>query len=196
MNIAYISNDIEKAKEKLLEEYEESILFEDNELKLPMVKEIKEEVYQTTDKPKTILIKAVTLRVEAQNSLLKILEETPDKVQLIILTTSKYALLDTIRSRVEVKEINFEKPQIDISFSLKSLNQKEIYEIVLKNGKKFSKLELKTFITELLKRVEEPNEELLNNFEMAMKLIDLNGDREAILSLLLLSIRNSNNENL
>ena len=119
MNIAYISNDIEKAKEKLLEEYEESILFEDNELKLPMVKEIKEEVYQTTDKPKTILIKAVTLRVEAQNSLLKILEETPDKVQLIILTTSKYALLDTIRSRVEVKEINFEKPQIDISFSLK-----------------------------------------------------------------------------
>ena len=196
MNIAYISNDIEKAKEKLLEEYEESILFEDNELKLPMVKEIKEEVYQTTDKPKTILIKAVTLRVEAQNSLLKILEETPDKVQLIILTTSKYALLDTIRSRVEVKEINFEKPQIDISFSLKSLNQKEIYEIVLKNGKKFSKLELKTFITELLKRVEEPNEELLNNFEMAMKLIGLNGDREAILSLLLLSIRNSNNENL
>ena len=196
MNIAYISNDIEKAKEKLLEEYEESILFEDNELKLPMVKEIKEEVYQTTDKPKTILIKAVTLRVEAQNSLLKILEETPDKVQLIILTTSKYALLDTIRSRVEVKEINFEKPQIDISFSLKSLNQKEIYEIVLKNGKKFSKLELKTFITELLKKVEEPNEELLNNFEMAMKLIDLNGDREAILSLLLLSIRNSNNENL
>jgi DNA polymerase-3 subunit delta' len=196
LNIAYISNDIEKAKEKLLEEYEESILFEDNELKLPMVKEIKEEVYQTTDKPKTILIKAVTLRVEAQNSLLKILEETPDKVQLIILTTSKYALLDTIRSRVEVKEINFEKPQIDISFSLKSLNQKEIYEIVLKNGKKFSKLELKTFITELLKRVEEPNEELLNNFEMAMKLIDLNGDREAILSLLLLSIRNSNNENL
>ena len=196
MNIAYISNDIEKAKEKLLEEYEESILFEDNELKLPMVKEIKEEVYQTTDKPKTILIKAVTLRVEAQNSLLKILEETPDKVQLIILTTSKYALLDTIRSRVEVKEINFEKPQIDISFSLKSLNQKEIYEIVLKNGKKFSKLELKTFITELLKKVEEPNEGLLNNFEMAMKLIDLNGDREAILSLLLLSIRNSNNENL
>jgi DNA polymerase-3 subunit delta' len=196
LNIAYISNDIEKAKEKLLEEYEESILFEDNELKLPMVKEIKEEVYQTTDKPKTILIKAVTLRVEAQNSLLKILEETPDKVQLIILTTSKYALLDTIRSRVEVKEINFEKPQIDISFSLKSLNQKEIYEIVLKNGKKFSKLELKTFITELLKKVEEPNEELLNNFEMAMKLIDLNGDREAILSLLLLSIRNSNNENL
>ena len=196
MNIAYISNDIEKAKEKLLEEYEESILFEDNELKLPMVKEIKEEVYQTTDKPKTILIKAVTLRVEAQNSLLKILEETPDKVQLIILTTSKYALLDTIRSRVEVKEINFEKPQIDISFSLKNLTQKEIYEIVLKNGKKFSKLELKTFITELLKRVEEPNEELLNNFEMAMKLIDFNGDREAILSLLLLSIRNSNNENL
>jgi DNA polymerase-3 subunit delta' len=196
LNIAYISNDIEKAKEKLLEEYEESILFEDNELKLPMVKEIKEEVYQTTDKPKTILIKAVTLRVEAQNSLLKILEETPDKVQLIILTTSKYALLDTIRSRVEVKEINFEKPQIDISFSLKNLTQKEIYEIVLKNGKKFSKLELKTFITELLKRVEEPNEELLNNFEMAMKLIDFNGDREAILSLLLLSIRNSNNENL
>jgi DNA polymerase-3 subunit delta' len=189
LNIAYISNDIEKAKENILNEYPNVFLFEDTELKLPMVKEIKEEAYTTTKQNKTILIKAINLRIESQNALLKLLEESPDKVQFIILTTSKYALLDTIRSRVEIKKLNFETKKIDITLNTDRLTTKDIYEVLKKD---ISKAELKIYIQELLKKIKNPNERLLNNFELAIKLVDLNSDKQALLSLLLLSIRENN----
>jgi len=189
LNIAFISNDIEKAKEKLIEEYSNIIVFEDNELKLALVKEIKEEAYKTTNKEKIILIKAINLREESQNSLLKLLEESPDKVRFFILTTSKYALLDTIRSRVEIKNINFEIPKIDININIDRLTTKDIYETLKKD---ISKNELKVYIQELFKKIKNPNQRVLNNFELAIKLVDLNSDKQAILSLLLLSIRDNN----
>ena len=189
MNIAYISNDIEKAKEKLIEEHNNIIVFEDNELKLPMVKEIKEEAYKTTYNEKIILIKAINLRIESQNALLKLLEETPQKIRFFILTTSKYALLDTIRSRVEIKTLNFETPKINIDINVDRLTTKDIYETLKKD---ISKNELKIYIQELFKKIKNPNQRVLNNFETAIKLVDLNSDKQAILSLLLLSIRENN----
>lgn len=189
MNIAFISNDIEKAKEELLEKYQNIIIFEDNELKLPLVKEIKEEAYKTTNKEKIILIKAINLRIESQNAMLKLLEESPDKVRFFILTTSKYALLDTIRSRVEIKNINFEIPKIDININVDRLTTKDIYETLKKD---ISKNELKIYIQELFKKIKSPNQRVLDNFELAIKLVDLNSDKQALLSLLLLSIRDNN----
>jgi len=189
LNIAFISNDIEKAKEELLEKYQNIIIFEDNELKLPLVKEIKEEAYKTTNKEKIILIKAINLRIESQNAMLKLLEESPDKVRFFILTTSKYALLDTIRSRVEIKNINFEIPKIDININVDRLTTKDIYETLKKD---ISKNELKVYIQELFKKIKSPNQRVLDNFELAIKLVDLNSDKQAILSLLLLSIRDNN----
>jgi DNA polymerase-3 subunit delta' len=189
LNIAYISNDIEKAKEEILDSYDNVLLFEDNELKLPLVKEIKEEVYKTTNTLKHILIKAINLRIESQNALLKLLEETPKNTHFIILTTSKYALLDTIRSRVEIKYLKYHPPKIEIPFLVDRLTTKDIYEILQKD---FSKVELKHFIMELFKKIKNPNKKVLENFELAVKLVDLNTDKKAILSLILLSIRDNN----
>ena len=189
MNIIYISNDLDKAKETILNQYQNVFIFEDNELKLPLVKEIKEEAYKTTNKQKTILIKAINLRIESQNALLKLLEESPAKIQFIILTTSKYALLETIRSRMEIKKLFFEikKPEIDININ--RLTTKDIYETLKKD---LSKSELKIYIQELLKKIKNPNKKVLENFELAIKLVDLNTDKQALLSLILLSIRDNN----
>jgi len=189
LNIAFISNDIEKAKEEILSNYKNIIVFEDNELKLPLVKEIKEEAYKTTSEEKIILIKAINLRIESQNSLLKLLEETPNKVRFFILTTSKYALLDTIRSRVEIKTINYEIQKPKIELNLDRLTTKDIYETLKQD---ISKNELKIYIQELFKKIKNPNERVLRNFETAIKLVDLNSDKQALLSLLLLSIRDNN----
>jgi len=189
LNIAYISNDIDKTKEKLLEEFNNIILFEDIELKLPMVREIKEEAYRTTDKEKIILIKALNFRIESQNALLKLLEESPEKIRFFILTTSKYALLETIRSRVEIKVINYELPSVEIEINPNRLTTKDIYNSL---KKEMTKQELKIYIQELFKKIKNPNERVLNNFELAIKLVDLNSDKQAILSLILLSIRESN----
>jgi len=188
LNIAYISNDIEKTKDELLENYN-IILFEDNELKLPLVRQIKEEAYKTTNIEKIILIKAINFRIESQNALLKLLEETPQKVRFFILTPSKYALLDTIRSRVEVKIINYTLPIVDININIERLTTKDIYEVL---KQPFNKQELKVYIQELFKKIKSPNQRVLNNFELAIKLVDLNSDKQAILSLLLLSIRENN----
>jgi len=189
LNIIYISNNIEKAKNIILQDYNNVFVFEDNELKLPLVKEIKEEAYKTTNKQKTILIKAINLRIESQNALLKLLEESPNKVQFIILTTSKYALLETIRSRMEIKTLNFEIKKIDINLNINRLTTKDIYETL---KKEISKEELKLYIQELFKKIDNPNKKVLDNFELAIKLVDLNTDKQALLSLLLLSIRNNN----
>jgi DNA polymerase-3 subunit delta' len=189
LNIIYISNDIEKAKEEIVSTYENIYIFEDIDLKLELVKSIKEEAYQTTEKDKYILIKAVNFRIESQNALLKILEETPDKVNFIILTTSKYALLDTIKSRMSIQTINYNLPKIEFNLNINRLTTKDIYETL---KKPLDKQELKSFIYEIFKNIQNPNKELLEDFELAIKLVDLNTDKQAIISLLLLSIRNLN----
>ena len=189
MNKAYISNDIEKAKEVLQKEYNDLIIFEDNELKLPMVKEIKEIAYKTSSTKKTILIKAINLRIEAQNALLKIVEETPENIEFLILTTSKYALLETIRSRVEIKYLNFEVANIEIDVNIDRLTTQNIYDILKKD---ITKQELKYYIMALFKKIKNPNQRVLDNFELAIKLVDLNSDKQALLSLILLSIRENN----
>jgi len=189
LNIAYISNDIEKAKDELVEKHSNVFLFEDNELKLALVKEIKEEAYKTTNHEKIILIKAINFRIESQNALLKLLEESPDKVQFFILTTSKYALLDTIRSRVEIQNLNYQSPKVEITLNIDRLTTKDIYETL---KQKITKQELKIYIQELFKKIKNPNQRVLDNFELAIKLVDLNTDKQAILSLLLLSIRDNN----
>jgi len=189
LNKIYISNDIEKTKEELKEKYNNLYIFEDNDLKLNLVKEIKEEAYKTTDLEKYILIKAINFRIESQNALLKILEETPEKINFIILTTSKYALLETIRSRMSIEIIEYKIPEIELNINIDRLTTKTIYEVLKKT---LSKQELKNFIYQLFKNIENPDDEILENFELAIKLVDLNTDREAILSLLLLSIRNLN----
>lgn len=189
MNKAYISNDIEKAKEVLQKEYNDLIIFEDNELKLPMVKEIKEIAYKTSSTKKTILIKAINLRIEAQNALLKIVEETPENIEFLILTTSKYALLETIRSRVEIKYLNFEVANIEIDVNIDRLTTQNIYDILKKD---ITKQELKYYIMALFKKIKNPNKRVLDNFELAIKLVDLNSDKQALLSLILLSIRENN----
>ena len=189
MNIAVISNDIEKAKDEILEKYENIVVFEDNELKLSLVKEIKEEAYTTTNNLKHILIKAINFRIESQNALLKLLEESPENIHFILLTTSKYALLETIRSRVEIKNIEYKIENITIPFLVDRVTTKDIYEVLKQD---FSKIELKHFIMELFKKIKNPNKKILDNFELAIKLVDLNSDKKAILSLLLLSIKDNN----
>ena len=60
------------------------------------------EAYLTEDGGKWIVTKALTYRPEAQNRLLKLLEEPPSGVKFIILTKSKSFLLPTIRSRLPI----------------------------------------------------------------------------------------------
>jgi len=190
LNIIYISNDIEKTKEELKKEYSNLYIFEDNDLKLNLVREIKEEAYKTTDIEKYILIKAINFRIESQNALLKILEETPQRINFIILTTSKYALLDTIRSRLPIKYLNYDIKKSNLNLDLSNLTLLDIYNFLKENS--FEKEELKNFIYQILNHINKYTEDILEDLELAIKLVDLNSDTETIIAFLLMSIRRVN----
>ena len=73
-----------------------------------------------------IIDDADTMNEQAQNALLKILEEPPKYATIILVTSNKEKLLNTIKSRV-----------IDIQFN--SLEEKEIQTILENQGKTVSK---------------------------------------------------------
>ena len=61
------------------------------------------EAYIATAQTKYIFLCGNSFRIEAQNSLLKVLEEPPSNIIFLIITTSKNSILPTILSRVQVK---------------------------------------------------------------------------------------------
>jgi len=151
---------------------------------------IKESYIATSDK-KYIILCGSTFRKEAQNSLLKVLEEPPKNIIFIIVTTSKSTLLPTILSRMPHKFLK-EKKQIDeISLNLKNIDLKDTYNF-LKENQKISKTEAKALIESMIYKINTQKIKLtikeLDSFSVAIKLIELNSKPINILTTLLLTL--------
>jgi len=151
---------------------------------------IKESYIATSDK-KYIILCGSTFRKEAQNSLLKVLEEPPKNIIFIIVTTSKSTLLPTILSRMPHKFLK-EKKQIDeLSLNLKNIDLKDTYNF-LKENQKISKTEAKALIESMIYKINTQKIKLtikeLDSFSVAIKLIELNSKPINILTTLLLTL--------
>ena len=84
------------------------------------VRDIIEEVYKKPfekDKKVIIIHEGNKLTIQAQNALLKTIEEPPKGVYIIILCESLELILDTIKSRCEI-------------YKLKPLTKSELYEYI------------------------------------------------------------------
>lgn len=149
------------------------------------------EAYLATNEIKYILLCGQSFRKEAQNALLKILEESPRNIIFAIITTSKTSLLPTILSRMACKHLKTKKIFDDIKLDLQKLTIKEIYDF-LKQNQKISKLEAKALVESIfyksLKQKIKFNEKELESFSNASKLIELNSRPIIIISALLLTI--------
>ncbi len=156
---------------------------------------IKESYIATADK-KYIILLGTTFRKEAQNSLLKVLEEPPKNIIYVILTTSKSALLPTILSRIPHKFLKEKQQTIELDLNLKNIDLKDTYNF-LKENQKISKAEAKTFIEALVYKINIQKIKLttkeLNSFSTAMKLIELNSKPINILTTLLLTLMHRKN---
>ena len=98
------------------------------------VRDIIEEVYKKPfekDKKVIIIHEGNKLTIQAQNALLKTIEEPPKGVYIIILCESLELILDTIKSRCEI-------------YKLKPLTKSELYEYI--KIKKFNYDEIKSAI--------------------------------------------------
>lgn len=149
------------------------------------------EAYIASNSKKYIILCANTFRAEAQNALLKVLEEPPLNIIFIIVTTSKSSILPTILSRVPHKYLKDAIELKSSSLDILKLDLKDIYTF-LKENQKVSKNEAKQIVEKILVKVNEQKIKLttkeLEMFSNSIKLLDLNSRPINILTTLLLSL--------
>ncbi len=172
---------------------------EKDDFLLVQASEVIKEAYICSSETKYIFLCGQTFRKEAQNSLLKILEEPPSNIVFIFIIKSKSSLLPTIFSRIPYinlrKFIAIDESDLDI----KKLDLKEIYYF-LKTNQRINKKEAKSIIESILLKINIQkiclDEEELHYFSKSIKLLELNTKPINILTMLLLSLLNSKNINL
>lgn len=155
------------------------------------------EAYIASSEKKYIFLCGSTFRKEAQNSLLKILEEPPKNVVFIIITNSKSSLLPTIYSRLPYKYLKKSILKAESLLDLNKLDLKDIYNF-LKDNQKISKNEAKDIVETILIKVNNQKIKLSRNqlefFSKAIKLLELNSRPINVLTTLLLSLANQKNK--
>ena len=197
-----IVNDIEATLSELLPNYPiHSTRIIKNEEKeeflLIQATQAIKEAYIATSEKKYIFLCGSTFRKEAQNSLLKILEEPPKNVVFIIITNSKSSLLPTIYSRLPYKYLKKSVLKNESILDINKLDLKDIYNF-LKDNQKISKQEAKDIVESILIKVNNQRIKLshkeLDFFSKSIKLLELNSRPINVLTTLLLSMANQKNK--
>ena len=197
-----IVNDIETTLSELLPNYPiHSTRIIKNEEKeeflLIQATQAIKEAYIATSETKYIFLCGSTFRKEAQNSLLKILEEPPRNVVFIIITNSKSSLLPTIYSRLPYKYLKKSILKNESILDINKLDLKDIYNF-LKDNQKISKQEAKEIVESILMKVNNQKIKLshkeLDFFSKSIKLLELNSRPINVLTTLLLSMANQKNK--
>ena len=197
-----IVNDIESTLEELLPKYPlHSTRVIKNEEKdeflIAQATQAIKEAYIATNSKKYLFLCGTTFRKEAQNSLLKVLEEPPRNIVFIIITNSKTAILPTIYSRLPYKYLKKSVVKNEIPLNINKLDLKDIYNF-LKDNQKISKNEAKDIVEAILLKVNSQKIKLsqkeLDFFSKSIKLLELNSRPINVLTTLLLSIANQKNK--
>jgi DNA polymerase-3 subunit delta' len=108
---------------------------EPKEFQVAHTKETIAKAFVTSDVLNYIILIAPSFSEIVQNRLLKILEEPPKNKAFIIITESKSAILETIKSRMPIKVLRDSKPQEAFSFDIENLNLAKVYEFSQKNSR-------------------------------------------------------------
>ncbi|WP_323588268.1 DNA polymerase III subunit delta' [Aliarcobacter butzleri] len=171
---------------------------EKEEFLIAQANETIKEAFIATSEKKYLFLCGSTFRKEAQNALLKILEEPPKNIVFILITNSKISLLPTIYSRLPYKYLKKSEQKIESSLDLNRLDLKDIYTFLQEN-QKISKQEAKDIVESLLLKANNQKIKLsqkkLDFFSKAIKLLELNSKPINVLTTLLLYLSNQKNQN-
>ena len=191
-----VVDDIDESLEEILKNYPKHsirVIKNEDEFQLLQAQTAIKEAYIASSEKKYLFLCGSSFRVEAQNSLLKILEEPPTNIVFIILTTLKSSLLPTIYSRLPFKVLKKFNQEIESSFDFRKLDLKDIYSF-LKENQRVSKNEAKEFLESFLVKIKNQNikldEKELELFSNSIKLLELNSRPLNILTTVLLALLN------
>lgn len=198
-NKIIITDDFDSVLSEISKEYSPNFVrvFKFEDLLLENAKDIIKEAYIAEVRPKAILISALKFGIEAQNSLLKIIEEPPNNIDFIIVAESKNLLLPTIISRMPL--INKKSPAkgVNLELDFDKLSLGEILKFIeekseLERFDKMNKHEflelLKAIILKSLSKGIKFSQDELEYFYKIYNLASLNTKPHAILTPLLLLI--------
>lgn len=193
-NTIVIGDDFQKIKDDILLNLDSKLvkIFEKDEFLLEDAKAVTKEAYIKEEQSKYIIILAKSFNTYAQNSLLKILEESPTNTIFIIVSNSKSNFLPTIRSRLPILNLKQSKKERTLEINLLKMNLRDIFEFV-KSHQRVSKAELKELIQDIFyeavhKYSMKFDEKELEVFENALKLAELNTRAPFLLNLVLTTI--------
>lgn len=189
-----ICKNMEKAKAHLEEKYTSSrhLFYEKDEFLLDDAKELVKEAYIAESKHKYLIVCAKGYRIEAQNALLKILEEPPRNIVFILCAPSKTAFLPTIRSRLRIEELTISYEAIKSGLNLKTLDIGQLYTFVQAH-QGLDKNALKEMVQAIVCEAIDVHglrfsEKELDYFQKLIHLSELNSRPQGILIALLLAI--------
>ena len=187
-----ISTEIEESYEKLKESLQplRVVGFIEENFKLEHAKAVVAESYISESNTKYIIFGALEFTKEAQNSLLKVLEEPPRNIEFIIISPTKSNLLPTVRSRLPIIKGKTSFHVQEISINLARIDYGEVFSF-LKTNARIKKNEAKELVEALYHRATTVDklmlsEEQLNNFDKAYRLLELNSRPQSVLSMILM----------
>jgi len=194
-----IATDIESAYEELRQRLSEFrvVGFIEEDFKLEHAKAVVAEAYISEANTKYIIFAGIKFTKEAQNSLLKALEEPPRNIEFIIITSNKSNLLPTIRSRLPIMYGKVSSDTLDLELNLARLDYDDIFKF-LKENARIKKEQAKILVEAIYKRATITDMlvlslEQLELFESSYKLLELNSRPQSILALILMSFISDKN---
>lgn len=186
-----ITNDVSFEIENIKQIYPNNRIYLESDFKINDARAVINESYISSNTQKCIVIAGDNFNIEAQNALLKVLEEPPNNIKFILVAKSKNAILPTILSRMIISNKKNKVIRKDFGLDLNTLNLSSITEFV-KNLNYVSKEESRQMIEDLLFSLNKSNIKLnqneLNYFSEAISQVERGGMAKYILLTLLLMI--------
>ncbi|CAD7286784.1 hypothetical protein LMG7974_00082 [Campylobacter majalis] len=178
-----ISSDFEAVKSDLEDKHKHMVkFFISDEFLLENANAMICEAYIAEAEPKLLVAMAKSYRNEAQNRLLKIIEEPPKNIYFMLVVPSINMLLPTIRSRLITENKAQKKQRLSSGLNIKQLDLKDVYEylqsIEAKDRGELGKNELKELVIAIISEALEAgikfNQDELSYFYNQVVLADLN----------------------
>ncbi|TKX33863.1 DNA polymerase III subunit delta' [Campylobacter taeniopygiae] len=189
-----ISEDFERIKEEMIEKYGYNRLrfipkTPANDFLLDDARLVEKESYIAEVDEKIIVLMAHNFRIEAQNFLLKLLEEPPKNIKFLIVVPSKNLLLPTIKSRLICEKRDVKKTKNHLNLDLDKMDLKIMFEFLQENENldKNELMEKITLLAEQMVKIKDFNAQELEFFYEAYELAKLNAKSSLILTTLLLN---------
>ena len=149
------------------------------------------EVAKSNYDVKYILLLGNTFREEAQNALLKVLEDTPPKIVFVIIVENKNSIMATVRSRLHKLfwKIEEKKKIIKDELDYRNLTEKKILRYILQNKRisrdKVFELITSTIVIDGQNNLSTFNLEELDKLTDLLRLLKLNSQALSVLTLFL-----------